>query len=105
MAKNECPHNSGIICPESGRHCLTCGWSAEGAKRRREHAPDKLVVAADPPAPRGNPHCRIVAKVNESGHVLEVYPSIIQAAEANYMAPAVVKNHLKGKLKNPFKCT
>lgn len=105
MAKNDCPHNPGIICTERGRRCQTCGWSPEvAARRKKSQAGEK----AETPTTQDNhraPNCRAVAKVNEAGAVLEVYPSIVDAAKANYMTEVGVKTHLRGKVKKPFKCT
>lgn len=105
MPKIDCPYNPGVNCPESGRHCAQCGWSPEVAQLRRPPRPKQAEQGPVDPPRRKWPRCRIVAKVNEAGRVLEVYPSIIRAAEVNFMVPTVVKNHLGGKLKNPFKCT
>lgn len=106
MAKNDCPYTPGINCPEKDRRCPMCGWSPEGAKRRRDLAQLKAtVVPTAPSAPRKPPRGRIVAKVNESGRVLEVYPSIVEAAQANNMSSQTVKNYLREKVKHPFKCT
>ncbi len=46
-----------------------------------------------------------MAKITPEGTVIETYPSIVAAAEANHMTPTSVKNHLRGSLKDPFKCT
>ena len=106
MSKNECPHNSGITCPENGRKCSTCGWSPEGANRRR--VPKTVVAPSEevqiPPRHKGG-RPRQVAKINEAGDVLELYSSLTTAADANNMTPTSVKYHCQGKLKHPFKCT
>ena len=105
MAKNDCPHNSGVSCPEGDRCCSWCGWSPEGAEWRRTHR-----TVADPSAEDqvlrhkgGSP--RQVAKINETGEVLELYPSLVMAAEANGTNPTSIKYHCQGKLRHPFKCT
>lgn len=105
MAKNDCPHNSGITCPEGGRNCPTCGWSPEGEKRRRGPKPnvpmEKIIQVIKHKG--GRP--RQVVKVDESGAVLDIYPSLLTAADANHISSVAVKNHCKGKLKHPFRCT
>lgn len=105
MAKNICPHNDGVRCPEAGRRCQVCGWSSEGNKRRRNPSKRTLTEGQSERIQHRTPHCRIVAKVNAAGRVLEVYPSIVQAAQANNMSAQSVKNYLRSKVKNPFKCT
>lgn len=105
MAKNDCPHNSGVICPERGRQCQTCGWSPEVDARRRNPNPNPVEQPSQQ-APKhigGRP--RQVVKVDESGTILGFYPSLVAAAEANHMSPVTLKTHCQGKLKNPFKCT
>ena len=105
MAKNDCPHNSGITCPEGGRNCPICGWSPQGAKRRRMQK-TAAIPSAEAQLPRnkgGKP--RQVAKINEAGEVLELYSSLVIAADANNTNPTSIKYHCQGKLKHPFKCT
>lgn len=104
MAKNECPHNSGVTCPEGGRRCQTCGWSPEGAKRRQRSMTKQAMLPTER-VPSRPTHTRSVAKVSADGRVLEMYPSIVQAAQANNMSSQTVKNYLREKVKHPFKCT
>lgn len=80
MAKNECPHNSGITCSEIGRNCQTCGWSAEGAKRRGSPKPEVQVEQIKQVLKHKGGRPRQVVKVDESGAVLDIYPSLLAAA-------------------------
>lgn len=105
MARNDCPHNSGVVCPESGRHCQTCGWSPKGARRRQKSAPVRPAAVSEQTAPHRGGRYRSVAKITPEGTVIETYPSIVAAAAANHMTATGVKGHLRGSLKNPFKCT
>ena len=105
MAKNDCPHNSGITCPEGGRNCPTCGWSPEGEKRRGSPKPEVQVEQIKQVLKHKGGRPRQVVKVDESGAVLDIYPSLLAAAEANHISSVAVKNHCKGKLKHPFRCT
>ena len=105
MAKNDCPHNSGVTCPESGRHCTTCGWSPEGARRRQGFRPAKSPPPDVQPTKHKGGKARQVAKINEAGDVLEIYPSLVMAAAVNCMNPSSIKYHCQGTLKHPFRCT
>lgn len=105
MAKNDCPYNSGVTCPESGRHCQTCGWSPEGARRHRMPKTVVTPLAETPPHRHKGGKSRQVAKINEAGDVLELYPSLVMAAAVNCMNPSSIKYYCQGTLKHPFKCT
>ena len=103
---DKCPHNSGVECAQADpQKCARCGWSPEGTRRRKGPASDRSVVTPEPSAPHRGGHYRSVAKITPEGTVIATYPSIVAAAEANHMTAAGVKNHLRGSLKDPFKCT
>lgn len=105
MAWNDCPHNSGVVCPTSCRHCQTCGWSPGVAARRRNPKLNTVEQPSQQAIKHAGGRPRQVVKVDESGAVLDIYPSLLAAAEANHISSVAVKNHCKGKLKHPFRCT
>ena len=103
---DKCPHNSGVECAQPNpQRCARCGWSPEVARRRQGPAQNRHTVVSEPSARRSGGHYRTVAKVTPEGIVIETYQSIVAAAQANHMTAAGVKNHLRGSLKDPFKCT
>ena len=105
MAKNICPHNDGVRCPEDGRHCRTCGWFPDVDKRRRVQRTKRGCPPTQQPPERKRGRSRQVAKIDEAGNVLECYPSLVMAAAVNGLNPSSIKYHCQGTLRHPFKCT
>lgn len=62
-------------------------------------------LAETPPHRHKGGKSRQVAKINEAGDVLELYPSLVMAAAVNCMNPSSIKYYCQGTLKHPFKCT
>lgn len=90
---NDCPHNTGINCDPTKRHCVTCGWSPDGAKRR---ADKKAAKVKDPQ--QGPTKSKRVAKVDTTGQVVEIYSSISMAAAQNGVSRDVVRNRCEGRV-------
>lgn len=94
---NDCPHNTGITCDPGKRHCVTCGGSPEGAKRRQAAmAGEKAAKVKDPK--QGPTRSKRVAKVGLDGNVVEVYTSIRMAAEQNGISRDAVRNRCEGRV-------
>lgn len=46
---------------------------------------------------------RSIEKISKTGEVLDLYKSLTEAAEKNYVHRATVYKHCNGKIQNPFK--
>lgn len=94
---NDCPHNPGITCDPTKRHCVTCGWSPEGAKHRQTVLEGKKATKAKDPQ-QGPTRSKRVAKVGADGQVVEVYSHISMAAAQNGVSRDTVRNRCKGRV-------
>lgn len=94
---NDCPYNSGINCDPTKRHCATCGWSPDGAKRRA----DKKATKVKNPQ-QGPTKSKRVAKVDAKGQVVQVYSSIAMASAVNHVSRDVVRSRCEDGAVNPY---
>ena len=46
---------------------------------------------------------RSVCKVDQDGNVVEVYSSLVEAAEKNFISYGAIQNRLYGKIKDPYR--
>ena len=90
---NFCKYNDGVTCEPAKRHCATCGWSPDEAKRRRDTPGAKKVKNPQ----QGPTKSKRVAKVDARGQVLEIYFSENMAAKQNGVSRTSVRARCEGK--------